>query len=435
MITNLKIESFSNLYPLDNCCPDHLVNESLDLNEYEQEYQAYYESVFNDDDSADIPARLHLVYAQKLQKAFLSGFKERLAAIDYNSPDMLKRAMYEANIYEFSGFKNWKLSLLLNDLAKDAKSFEDFKAEALKLYKFNANHLKTEYNFAEAASQMSAQWLRYQETSDQFDLRYSTAGDSRVRSDHKALDGITAPANDPIWNRIYPPNGWGCRCDVIQVPRAFDPMTKARNKQKTRNAGSVEIEKEFAVNRGKTSHIFELSDPLYKDYRKLVSADLGVNKASVADMWGIENWHDKDWSSLPEMPKFSVNEFESWLNQNNGDHFSISDYKNLRFGVDPKYWLKKLKRAKYSDTLDVRHSIRVSAEILKEPDEVWLQTHVKKAKYKATYLKNYKDKLIAVVCETEADNLLMFQFYEVERKKDPIGNVRNGILIKKRNNG
>jgi SPP1 gp7 family putative phage head morphogenesis protein len=47
--------------------------------------------------------------------------------------------------------------------------------------------------------------------------KYMTAGDSRVRPNHAAIDGFVAKNDDPIWRRIYPPNGFNCRCTVIPI--------------------------------------------------------------------------------------------------------------------------------------------------------------------------------------------------------------------------
>lgn len=46
---------------------------------------------------------------------------------------------------------------------------------------------------------------------------YVTVGDDRVRPSHAALDGLRRPKDDPIWDRIFPPNGWQCRCSVIEI--------------------------------------------------------------------------------------------------------------------------------------------------------------------------------------------------------------------------
>jgi SPP1 gp7 family putative phage head morphogenesis protein len=43
---------------------------------------------------------------------------------------------------------------------------------------------------------------------------YRTAGDSRVRRAHAAMDGKAFPASSEVWQRWWPPNGWGCRCNV-----------------------------------------------------------------------------------------------------------------------------------------------------------------------------------------------------------------------------
>lgn len=43
-------------------------------------------------------------------------------------------------------------------------------------------------------------------------------GDTRhPRPHHKALDGKVFLANDPIWQQIYPPNGFGCGCRVVTL--------------------------------------------------------------------------------------------------------------------------------------------------------------------------------------------------------------------------
>lgn len=43
---------------------------------------------------------------------------------------------------------------------------------------------------------------------------YVTVRDSRVRDEHAALHGFLARWDDPVWKRIYPPNGYNCRCGV-----------------------------------------------------------------------------------------------------------------------------------------------------------------------------------------------------------------------------
>lgn len=47
--------------------------------------------------------------------------------------------------------------------------------------------------------------------------KYVTVGDDRVRAEHLGLEGVTAPKDDAIWDRIYTPNGWNCRCAIIEI--------------------------------------------------------------------------------------------------------------------------------------------------------------------------------------------------------------------------
>jgi hypothetical protein len=47
--------------------------------------------------------------------------------------------------------------------------------------------------------------------------QYTTAGDSRVRPAHRAMNRRTFPADSPVWATWFPPNGWRCRCSVLSL--------------------------------------------------------------------------------------------------------------------------------------------------------------------------------------------------------------------------
>ncbi|MCD2176453.1 phage head morphogenesis protein [Rhizobium sp. C1] len=47
--------------------------------------------------------------------------------------------------------------------------------------------------------------------------RYNHSGAKHPRLEHKSWDGNTWPAKDPIWGKIFPPNGYGCGCFVTPV--------------------------------------------------------------------------------------------------------------------------------------------------------------------------------------------------------------------------
>jgi SPP1 gp7 family putative phage head morphogenesis protein len=46
---------------------------------------------------------------------------------------------------------------------------------------------------------------------------YLTVGDDRVREEHQGYDGVRLPKNHPFWNQNKPPNGWNCRCTIVEI--------------------------------------------------------------------------------------------------------------------------------------------------------------------------------------------------------------------------
>ena len=48
-------------------------------------------------------------------------------------------------------------------------------------------------------------------------LLYDAVDDHRTRPDHAAHDGTVLPVGSPFWDTHYPPNGYNCRCGVIQL--------------------------------------------------------------------------------------------------------------------------------------------------------------------------------------------------------------------------
>ena len=47
-------------------------------------------------------------------------------------------------------------------------------------------------------------------------LQYIATLDNRTRDDHRAWHDIILPVDHLYWETHYPPNGWGCRCTVLQ---------------------------------------------------------------------------------------------------------------------------------------------------------------------------------------------------------------------------
>ncbi len=81
--------------------------------------------------------------------------------------------------------------------------------------------LRTIYRVNLQTSYSAGRWQQMQLTRDQAGfLLYDAVDDSRTRDEHAAWDGVILPASDPWWTFHYPPNGFNCRCTVIQLTEA-----------------------------------------------------------------------------------------------------------------------------------------------------------------------------------------------------------------------
>lgn len=135
--------------------------------------------------------------------------------------DKMRERLTRSN-YIFSGIKtfhelNEAFPSMLDENG-NKKTFERFLNDVQKINDtYNANYLHAEYNFVQASATMAAKWEQFREDGDQYYLQYRTAKDGKVRPEHAALDGVTLPPSDSFWDTYYPPNGWNCRCNVVQV--------------------------------------------------------------------------------------------------------------------------------------------------------------------------------------------------------------------------
>ncbi|PHM49356.1 phage minor head protein [Xenorhabdus miraniensis] len=50
--------------------------------------------------------------------------------------------------------------------------------------------------------------------------QYIAIMDGRTRKSHAAMHGRVFHYDDPLWNKLYPPNDWGCRCRVRTLTAA-----------------------------------------------------------------------------------------------------------------------------------------------------------------------------------------------------------------------
>ncbi len=94
--------------------------------------------------------------------------------------------------------------------------------------------LRTIYDTNMRTSYAYGQWQRIERTKSRFPyLMYDAVNDNRTRPEHKAWNGICLPVDHEFWDTHYPPCGWNCRCDVIQMN---DRMAKSNDVKISKDA-------------------------------------------------------------------------------------------------------------------------------------------------------------------------------------------------------
>lgn len=163
---------------------------------------------------------------QSLIEAHTSVLDRNLQRLEMS--DFMRQRLTRSN-YIFSGLKtfhelNEAFPSLLDENG-NKKTFERFLNDVRKIDEtYNSNYLRAEYNFVQASAEMAAKWEKFMEDGDHYYLQYRTQHDDKVRPEHASLDRVTLPPTDSFWESYYPPNGWNCRCTVVQVlKRKYEP--------------------------------------------------------------------------------------------------------------------------------------------------------------------------------------------------------------------
>lgn len=190
---------------------------------------------------------------------------------DNDVPKKMKEKLLK-DIYLFSGLKTFaqlkEVSSKLLDENQKIKPYNLFEREVLAIHNtYNKNYLQTEYQYAIGASEMASKWNDLSQNKGAI-LQYRTANDNRVRDTHRTLHNTTLPLSDSFWNSYYPPNGWRCRCNVVEVAKGkydISDSVKAQSEGEKAVTGKNEI---FKFNPGKQGIIFPPQHP----YRKIQNA-------------------------------------------------------------------------------------------------------------------------------------------------------------------
>ena len=197
--------------------------------------------------------------------------------------DAMRRRLQRSD-YIFSGIKtfhelNEAFPSLLDENG-NRKPFERFLNDVRNIDRtYNENYLRSEYNFVQASAEMAAKWEQFQQDGDRYYLQYRTQHDDKVRPEHAALDRVTLPIDDPFWEEYYPPNGWNCRCTVVQVRKSkYQPTPHGQAMALGEQATGKDTKGIFHFNPG----IEQKTVPDYNPYTIRRCRDCDINKEKLA---------------------------------------------------------------------------------------------------------------------------------------------------------
>lgn len=341
------------------------------------------------------------------------GFKvsEIVSSVNYEGIDNQTRAAIQQNVSAFGVAKSileiQEMGELMFDASGQLKSFANFRRDVNeKTHQlYNQNWLKTEYNHVIAASQGAVNYNRFQKDKEAMPyLTYRTAGDDRVRSSHRSLDGVTRPVDDTFWDVHFPPNDWGCRCDVIQT----NDHTKITDQSLAESLGKdLKMKSMFQQNFAKSGKAFsddhpnfEAAGDLYKfeavkDYQMKTAQETLLAKNRFSNM-GKAAAFDDAWKTLRKK-----------RGHKDLDAVVLVD-KNANLVLVEKGILK--------DSAN-HHLIE---DVLSKPSEIWMhQERIVRIKY-------YKEGAQVAITD-RSHKLLNYHYFDVDDKN--IEFYRNGIIM------
>lgn len=403
--------------------------------------------------SPDLFARLSEEFLNAVQTAFKRR-SDKLAdnmAYLYDAPDDVFLTAMETNLYHFSAAKTLAEVRELNRLLRESKDFREFRQKAEKVTRaFNVTWQKTEYDTAVLTAESAVDYRRLISQRDIFPYwEYLTVADGKVREQHRRLHGVILPYNDPLWDKIYPPNGWNCRCRVegVMAHQAegvdIKEMRERANRYlETREWKMLEAQG-WGVNRCNTAQVFT-ANQMY--IRKFPGQGAARINRMTAEKWGLPDVPKmKEEAERNMPPRQDYDESKIWKEQAEDDVIRLKDYRGREIVLTRKQFLSHTAAKGRDNRIALWDAM---LDTLQHPDEVWLNNEIEKnALNKApeldTYclLKFYRDEVVAVNYRIEDEQLLLKTWYIMQTNlkktngymKKRIWNMRRwGLLIKKR---
>lgn len=333
----------------------------------------------------------------------------------------------EMNLFHFSAAKTLAECQALNEAFRRSSSYTEFEKNGREICTaFNRTWQKTEYETAVLTAESASNYHRLKSRTRLFPYwKYVTAGDDRVRKEHRGLNGVILPVNDPRWGKIFPPNGWKCRCRVAGVMRHEVDGIDLREMRRRVDEylGTPEWEMNRAqgwdVNRGEVAEIFSKNQQYIRKFPEKAARYLG--KLCCTD-FGLKTFSKRAAEAVVPSPVFAGNPAD-W----HAAHTTLTDYMGRRVTFNGRSFGRD------------SHLLGCVADALRNPDEVWLNDHDGGDFKYLNFIKFYSDRVVNAVCEVkDGRTYQVTTWFEIDQKarpsknraEDPRWRYRRGLLIK-----
>ena len=257
----------------DICC-DKTEPLALDLSDYTKLIEEISQKLQNGDiRPSDLDKDLIEQIYNDVSQPVKEEFGQRWVDYDYKEPKSLIQK-FKKNLWQFSSAKTLAELEYINSLILDKngriKPEHQFMQDVKKAnILFNRNYLQAEYQTAKRGAQTAHLWNKFLEQKEYYpNLVYRTVGDSRVRPEHATLNGVVKPIDDPFWKTYYPPNGWRCRCTVMNTAEKVSEGTFEDKTVKPEFHGNTALDEEILTSKGT---FFKL---LNKGHKAKINAEL-----------------------------------------------------------------------------------------------------------------------------------------------------------------
>jgi SPP1 gp7 family putative phage head morphogenesis protein len=319
--------------------------------------------------------------------------------------------------------------------------------------KFDKARLQLIHDINARQSYAAGRWSRIEANKKRQPLvLYRTMRDERVRASHAAWDNLVLPVESPFWQTHYPPNGWRCRCTAFAVSEK-DLAKFAKDGQPFKRSEPPLQMVEFKNKRtGETVEVPRGIDPGFNyNPGQRPFAGLSLREVNAGDLGDYAGTALAPSLRLPPpravnpavlMPKGLPDQdyIDAFLAEFRGPEFTDVAGENLLVSdelfKDIAGNLKITKR-------DREQFVRLIAQTIQQPDEIWMLEQDHKAKGKLVLRRRYisrfsvegEAKPVISVFEVGADGWRCVTGYQAQAAGDAdtmIDTARVGELVYRR---